>query len=89
MLSLRTTRTSAEGPVSPDGLGSIGYDMTRQRLTGYRDALSAVNLATLMAMVEAGDLTPVVDMTLPLDRIAEAHRRVDSGHKVGSIVVTF
>ena len=52
------------------------------------DALSAVNLATLMAMVEAGDLTPVVDMTLPLDRIAEAHRRVDSGHKVGSIVVT-
>ncbi len=34
-----------------------------------------------------GTLTPVIEATLPLDRIAEAHARVDSGHKVGSILV--
>lgn len=52
-------------------------------------ALSAGNLAALMGMVEAGDLKPVVDATMPLDRIVDAHRRVDGGHKVGSIVLTF
>jgi NADPH:quinone reductase-like Zn-dependent oxidoreductase len=34
-----------------------------------------------------GTLTPVIEATLPLERIAEAHARVDSGHKVGSILV--
>ena len=29
----------------------------------------------------------VLDDVLPLDRIAEAHARVDSGRKVGSLIV--
>jgi NADPH:quinone reductase-like Zn-dependent oxidoreductase len=52
-------------------------------------ALSAAHLEMLVALLDAQELTPVVDMTVPLDRIVEAHRRVDSGHKVGSIVLTF
>ena len=34
-------------------------------------------------------LAPVVDSVLPLDQIVDAYRRVDSGHKVGSVVLTF
>jgi hypothetical protein len=30
----------------------------------------------------------VIDASMPLSRIAEAHARVDSGHKRGSVVVT-
>jgi NADPH:quinone reductase-like Zn-dependent oxidoreductase len=41
----------------------------------------------LLRLLEAGDLTVVHDATFALDDIVEAHRRVDSGHKVGNIVV--
>jgi NADPH:quinone reductase-like Zn-dependent oxidoreductase len=44
---------------------------------------------TLLDLVASGALRPVIDSVLPFDQIAEAHRRVDSGHKVGSVVVTF
>jgi NADPH:quinone reductase-like Zn-dependent oxidoreductase len=41
----------------------------------------------LLRLVDDGALTVVHDRTLQLDDIVEAHRRVDSGHKVGNIVV--
>lgn len=44
-------------------------------------------VSDLLDRVAAGTLTPVIETTLPLDRITEAHARVDSGHKVGSILV--
>jgi Zinc-binding dehydrogenase len=31
----------------------------------------------------------VIDSVLPFSEIVDAHRRVDSGHKVGSLVLTF
>ena len=31
----------------------------------------------------------IVDSVLPFERIVDAHRRVDGGHKVGSLVLTF
>jgi NADPH:quinone reductase-like Zn-dependent oxidoreductase len=40
------------------------------------------------AMIEAGQYRPVVDRTYPLDRIVEAYRYVESGQKVGNVVVT-
>ncbi len=43
-----------------------------------------VELATLAA---AGSITPLVDGSYPLERIREAHARVDSGHKRGTVVV--
>jgi NADPH:quinone reductase-like Zn-dependent oxidoreductase len=50
---------------------------------------SADHLRTLIELAEHGVLKPVVDSILPFARIADAHRRVDSGHKVGSLVLTF
>ena len=43
----------------------------------------------LMSLIGRGDLRPVIDTVLPFTQIVEAHREVDEGHKVGSIVLTF
>ena len=50
---------------------------------------SADHLRALIELAERGVLKPVVDSILPFARIADAHRRVDGGHKVGSLVLTF
>jgi NADPH:quinone reductase-like Zn-dependent oxidoreductase len=50
---------------------------------------SADHLRTLISLAEQSVLNPVIDSVLPFGQIAEAHRRVDTGHKVGSIVLTF
>ena len=36
----------------------------------------------------AGEYRALIDASMPLSRIAEAHGRVDSGRKRGSVVVT-
>ncbi len=46
------------------------------------------DLRHLAAIAAAGAFTPVVDQVFPLERIVEAHRRVESGRKRGSVVVT-
>jgi NADPH:quinone reductase-like Zn-dependent oxidoreductase len=46
------------------------------------------NFEELMRLAERGELKPIIESTLPFDQIAEAYRRVDSGQKVGSIVLT-
>lgn len=45
------------------------------------------DIATLLGLVADGRLRVVVERALPLDAIAEAHARVDSGRKVGNLVV--
>lgn len=44
-------------------------------------------MAALLGLVATGELDVVIDRTVRLDEISEAHRVVDSGRKVGSIVV--
>ncbi|MEF3405616.1 NAD(P)-dependent alcohol dehydrogenase [Agromyces sp. CCNWLW203] len=56
--------------------------------TGLRDIrLKAAELALLVELIEAGEFVPVIDRTVAFDDIAEAHRRVDTGHKAGSVVI--
>lgn len=45
-------------------------------------------LMALMDRVAAGVIRPVVDATLPLDRAAEAHRRMESRDLFGKLVLT-
>lgn len=52
-------------------------------------SITSDSFETLMALAHRGVLRPVIDMTLPFAQIVEAHRRVDEGHKAGSIVLTF
>jgi NADPH:quinone reductase-like Zn-dependent oxidoreductase len=63
---------------------------TWQRATiGGTSKVSGEIYRTLMSLAEQGVLKPVIDTVLPFEHIVEAHRRVDGGHKVGSIVLTF
>lgn len=53
------------------------------------DVISARNYSHLLGLAETGVIKPVIDSVYPFAQIVEAHRRVDSGHKAGSVVIRF
>jgi NADPH:quinone reductase-like Zn-dependent oxidoreductase len=42
----------------------------------------------LADLIESGRFTPIVDRTYPLEEIVEAYRYVESGQKIGNVVIT-
>ena len=57
--------------------------------TGLRkDAEKLPDLVELARLVTTGAITPLIDSEHPLDRIRDAHARVDSRRKRGTVVLT-
>ncbi len=42
----------------------------------------------LKELIASGEFTPVVDRSYPLDQIVEAYRYVETGQKIGNVVIT-
>jgi NADPH:quinone reductase-like Zn-dependent oxidoreductase len=57
---------------------------TGLRLSGERKK----DLILIQKLLEDGKLKPVIDQKYPLDKIVEAHRYVDQGHKRGNVIIT-
>jgi len=60
-----------------------------QKATITGTATNSDSYQTLMSLAERRVLRPVIDSLLPFPQMVDAHRRVDGGHKVGCVVVTF
>lgn len=65
-----------------------GVYLNVARDSGSGGDLSADDLDTLRELCEAGSLRPVIDRVYPMEQIVEAHRYVESGHKVGHVVIS-
>ena len=57
------------------------------RATTYKVAPDGVNLAVISRLLESGDVRVFVDQVFDMDKAADAHRSLETGHTRGKIVL--
>ena len=91
ILARRGVYVSSElGPASMNPLLALVTPLRRGKRVAFpipkKEDWAA--LATVAEMLAAGTYTPVIDRRYPLADIVEAYRYVESGRKVGNVVIT-
>jgi NADPH:quinone reductase-like Zn-dependent oxidoreductase len=80
-----------------DAVGTISESNSKKALTPNGTYVtikngiakeSTENLVFLKELIEAREITPVIDRCYPLEQAAEAHTYVEKGHKRGNVVIT-
>jgi NADPH:quinone reductase-like Zn-dependent oxidoreductase len=59
-----------------------------QKLGTFISSENNVDLATIRDLIEAGELTPLIDRTYPLGEVPDAIRYLQDGHVRGKVAIT-
>jgi len=78
----RASRSRSKKALKENGICLSAHDAHGSAIIKTED------LVFLKELIEAGKIRSIIDRTYPLERIVEAHRYVDQGHKKGSVVIT-
>jgi NADPH:quinone reductase-like Zn-dependent oxidoreductase len=92
----RSIRCLAKGGRYVTCGATSGYEMKTDFRLVYFKSLSILGstmgggqeLLTVLDLVAAGKLRPIVDSTFGIERVADAHRRIESREAFGKVVVT-
>jgi NADPH:quinone reductase-like Zn-dependent oxidoreductase len=79
---------SVVGPIGLIVRSQLLRPFVRQRLVVLGEKPSTRNLDTLRELIEAGEVTPVVDRTYPLPETAAAIRYLEEEHARAKVVIT-